>query len=182
MFSQLKSKISHYFISKKIPNSIQKKRLVTLSEAKKIGILFDVNGDKSINEIKHLLKYFLDRKIDVHILGFINNRKKDITYISTIHFNYFNLNDVSLLDIPNSHKTNSFLDRKYDILINLSLVNSFQTKCLSLLSFAKYKIGIYDDDALCPYDLMFKLKLNSLNYFTKYLKEYLELINKNNEK
>ena len=182
MFSQIKSKISHYCIRKRIPNSLKKKRIVTLSEAKKIGILFDANGDDSINEIKHLLKYFLDRKIDVHILGFINNRKKDIPYISTIHLNYFNLNDVSMLDIPNSHKTNSFLERKYDILINLSLVNSFQTKCLSLLSFAKYKIGIYDDDALCPYDLMFKLKLNSLNYFTKYLKEYLELINKNNEK
>ena len=182
MFDQIKSKISHYFLRKEISQSIPIKKIVTLSEAKTIGILFDAKGPKSIKEIKSLLKYFLDMNIDVHILGFIKSRKKDSIHISTIHLNYFNLNDVNLFDIPNSKKTNSFLERQYDILINLSLINSFPTKYLALLSFAKYKIGIYDNNILFSYDLMFKLKIKSLNYFKKYLIEYLELINKNNEK
>ena len=68
------------------------------------------------------------------------------------------------------------------MLINLSIDNSFETRCLTLLSNAKYKIGVYDLDDVLSYDLMFKLKVKSLDYFTENLIHYLELIDKNNEK
>ena len=48
--------------------------------------------------------------------------------------------------------------------------------------FSKYRIGIFTDRNNKDYDLMMKLKIKSLGYFTKHLIHYLEIIDKNNEK
>jgi hypothetical protein len=182
MLDQIKSKVSHYFLKKELSKVRKKNKLVTLSNANKIGILFDSKSSKSIQETKFLLKYFLNRNIEVNVLGFINSSKKDNIHIATIHTNYFNLNDVNIFGVPNSNKINTFLNKKYDILINLSLTNSFVTKYIALLSTAKYKVGVYENNNLFYYDLMFKLKIQSLNYFIEHLIHYLELIDNNNEK
>ena len=182
MLDQIKLKIRHYFLKKELSKVPKKNKLIRLSNAKKIGILFDVKSSKSTQEIKLLLKYFLNRNIEVNILGFINSSKKDNVHISTIHMNYFNLNEVNIFGVPNSNKINLFMKKKYDILINLSLTNSFETKYIALLSTAKYKVGIYENNNLFYYDLMFKLKIQSLNYFIEHLIHYLELIDNNNEK
>ena len=182
MFQQIKSKIGYYFLRKEFLKNHRPGNLISLSKANKIGILFDANCMMSIQHAKSLLKYFLNRSVDVNVLGFVNNRKKDNLHIATIHINYFNLNDVSLLGVPTSKKTTSFISNKYDILINLSLRDSFETKYLALLSNAKLKIGIYPKDGVLVYDLMFKLKIHSLDYFIEHLTHYLELIDNNNEK
>ena len=180
MFDAIKLKISHYILKKELLKVRREKKIVTLSNVKSVGVLFDATSSKAIKEIKSLVKYLVDQNIDVNVLGFIKNTKKDNIHIATIHINYFNLNDVTLLGIPSSKKTTSFLEKKYDMLINLSLINSFQTKYLALLSVAQYKVGVYDDNTLLAYDLMFRLKIKSLNYFRQHVIHYLELINNNN--
>ena len=62
------------------------------------------------------------------------------------------------------------------------MTNSFETKYIALLSAATYKVGVYENNNLFYYDLMFKLKIQSLNYFIEHLIHYLELIDNNNEK
>ena len=89
---------------------------------------------------------------------------------------------MNLIGIPNSKKINLFIKKKYEILINLSLKNSFPTKYLALKSNSKYRIGIYTDSNNRDYDLMMKLKIKSLDYFKKHLIHYLEIIDNNNEK
>ena len=182
MLTQIKSKIQYYFLKKQ---SIQKRRsgnMVVLSDAKKIGVLFDADTADSIKNVKILLKHLLDRSIDVDVLGFVNSRKKDQVHIATIHINYFNLIDCSIFGFPNSKKTTSFIRKKYDMLINLSLKNSFETNYLALLSDSQFKVGLYDNNCVFVYDLMLKLKIESLEYFIKYIIHYLELIDNNHEK
>ena len=133
-------------------------------------------------EVKSALKYFVKLNIDVDVLGFVNSRTIGSDYLSTLHINYFNIKDVDVFGIPSSRKTHSFIKKKYDFLINLSLDNSFPTKYLALLSKSKYRIGVYSVDRDLNYDLMFNLKVKSLSYFIKNIIHYLELIDKNNEK
>ena len=182
MLSNIKLKIANYILFKEINTNVRKADLVILSKAKKIGVLFDANSENTVSQIKLLLKYFLKKNIDVEILGFVQDKKMDAHHLSTLHINYFNFNDVSLLGFPKSKKTNDFLMKSYDILINLSLDNSFPTKYLSFKSNAKFKIGIFRKREVLKYDLLFKLKIKSINYLIEQLTYYLELINKNNEK
>ena len=99
-----------------------------------------------------------------------------------MHINYFTLKDVNFFGIPNNLKTDSFLRNKFDLLINLSLKNSFPTKYISLMSKAQFKIGMSYDNNEMDYDLVFKLKIKSLNYLIENIIHYLEIINHNNEK
>ena len=182
MFKKLKLKIQYYILSRDLLRLKRISKLVTLSEVNKIGVLFDAKNSQSVIVVKSFLNYLLKKNIDVDILGFIDDVKKDSMYLSTIHINYFKSEDLNMLGIPKSLKTNQFMQNKYDIIINLSLNNSFSTKYLTLMSNSKYRIGVYGDIYKFNYDLMFKLKVQSLDYFIEQLKYYLELIDKNNEK
>ena len=182
MFKKLKLKIQHYILSRNLLRLKRMSKLVTLSEANKIGVLFDAKTPHSVTQIKSFLKYLLKKNIDIDILGFVDGVKKDSMYLSTIHINYFKSDDLNILGIPNSLKTHRFMQNQYDIIINLSLNNSFSTKYLTLMSNSKYRIGVYGNNYKFNYDLMFKLKVQSLDYFIEQLKYYLEIIDKNNEK
>jgi len=182
MFSELKFRISNYMLRKDVLKSNHFPKLTELSQAKHIALLFDAHNSKSIVEVKYLLKYFLKLNIDVAVLGFVNEKKYTSHHISTLHINYFNLNDMSFLGFPKSIKTMSFLRKEYDFLINLSLENSFPTKYLAFTAKTNYRIGVDTLDHMLNYDLLFKIKVKTLNYFIKNVIHYLELIDRNNEK
>ena len=182
MFNDLKFKISNYILRKDVLNSKHSPKLIELSRAKKVAVLFDAHDSKSIVEVKYLLKYFLKLNIDVAVLGFVNEKQNASFHISTLHINYFNLNDTSFLGFPKSNKITSFLREEYDFLINLSLTNSFPTKYLTFNAKTNYRIGIDTLDPSLNYDLMFKIKVKRLNYLIKNIIHYLELIDRNNEK
>ena len=180
MLKKIKLKIGHYILRKAIIKHNHSPQLITLSQAKKVAFLFDAQSSQSVAEVKSFLKYFLKLNIDVDVLGFIDGVKNKKEYISTLHINYFNMNDVNFFGVPNSRKIDTFINKKYDFLINLSLENSFCTKYLALLSQSKYRIGVFSKERFFDYDLMFNLKVKSLGYFIEYLIHYLELINTNN--
>ena len=182
MFFAIKLKIANYLLDKDVAQQNRDSELITLSKAKKIAVLFDAVDENSGKEVNALLKYFLKKNIDVDVLGFVNNTKMESFHLSTIHVNYFNLKNLNLFDIPNSQKTIRFISKDYDMLINLSFNNSFPTRYLALKSNSKYRIGVLSKNYKFNYDLMFKLKVLSIEYFITHLISYLELINENNEK
>ena len=149
---------------------------------KKIGLLFEADNEKSISSIKVLLDYFFKKNIKLNVLGFVNKSKLESYHLSTLHLNYFNLKHLNWLGLPNSDLTDSFLLDDYDMVINLSIKDSFCNRYLSLRSKSKYKIGLFSKKCNFNYDLMLKLKIHSLDYFITHLIHYLELIDKNNEK
>ena len=182
MFSYIKLKLANYILQREIRKNNRVAQVVSVSKTKTLALLFDANNSQDILVVKSFLKYFLNRDIDVYVFGFVNKRKMEDIHLSTIHVNYFNLQDLNLIGIPNSKKFNLFIKKKYEILINLSLKNSFPTKYLALKSNSKYRIGIFTDRNNRDYDLMMKLKIKSLDFFKKHLIHYLEIIDKNNEK
>ena len=182
MFSDFKFRISNYILRKEVLKVKTSPKLIELSRAKKIALLFDAHDSQSIIEIKYLLKYLLKLNIDVDVLGFVNKKKYTEDHISTLHINYFNLTNMSFLGFPKSKKTISLLNKEYDFLINLSLYNSFPTKYLAFTAKSHYRIGSDTLDNELNYDLVFKLKIKTLRYFIKNVIHYLELIDRNNEK
>ena len=182
MLTKLRLKIANYLLLKELKKTARDVDLITLSRAKKIGILFDSKSSKDVLLVKSLVKEFLTYNIDVSVLGFVEHHDYQDFHLSTLHINYFNLNDLNWFFLPKSKTIDSFQSHKYDIVINLSLLNSFSTKYIALLSNSKFTIGVFSSDYKLSYDMMFNLKVPSLSYFIKELTHYLDLINKNNEK
>ena len=182
MFSNIKSKITYHILQKELSKKNRKPKVIRLSDTKKIALLFDAKSSNDIIKVKSLLKYFLNKNIDVDVLGFVEKNKMEDIHLSSLHINYFNLKDLNFIGIPNSKKLKNFMSKKYDFLINLSLDNSFPTKYLAFKSISKFKIGVFLHGFKCGYDFMFNLKIKSLDYFLEHLVSYLELIDRNNAK
>ena len=183
MFSNFKSIIANYFLARDIRYlNIREKKLITLSEANSVGVLFDADSSGDLSVVKSFVKFLLKKNIDVYVLGFVDDSKMKTIHLSSIHIDYFNLSDLTFFGFPNSPKTNIFLSKKYDILVNLSLKNSFPTRCLSLKAKATFKIGSLIDKFSFGYDLMLNIKVKFLQYFVQNVTYYLELIDKNNAK
>ena len=155
---------------------------MTLTNSKVIGILFNADDVQDILQVKSFIKYLVSKNIEVHVLGFVNSNNMDSIHLSSLHFNYFNKNDLNFIGIPYTIIPKSFHNRYYDILINFSVSDSFPIKYLAVKSDAAYKVGPYNNKSNSYYDLMIKLKLDSIEYFIQNVVHYLELIDKNNEK
>ena len=54
------------------------------------------------------------------------------------------------------------------------------SKYISFKAYPKFKIGVYSECKVLNYDMMFKLKVKTLEYFIGQIIHYLDVINKNN--
>ena len=181
MLGFVRKHISNYLINKNL-NSIkknQKTRFFKFSQIKEIGILFNGSDKKNNIIIKETINYFSNKKIYCEALGFVNNKKMYEHNLTSLHIDFFNLNDCDFFRIPKSRSTTSFLNKKFDILINISDESHFLYDYIVTKSKSKLKIGNGDSNY---YDLIIKSDKNNVGNFIKEVIFYLELINSNNEK
>ena len=95
-----------------------------------------------------------------------------------LQFDFFFLKDLNWYYKPQNYVINNFLEKDYDILINLCTSNCVPVKYLAGSSRAKFKVGKFEDN-LSVYDMMIDVKQNSLETLIKEVKHYLNLINTN---
>lgn len=176
MLNQLKYKLHHYFLTKRLKKVNLNRSYVNLSKAKSVGILFDANIVEHIAIVDAFVKDLKNNGKDVTLLGYLKNDKKK----PTIDFPYFTAKDTSWIGIPAKEKTGSFVKKEFDLLINLYTHECLPLEFISTLSNAKYRVGRYIDDKTYCYDLMIRLEeRKDLTYLIEHTNHYLKEINKN---
>ena len=61
MLSTIKLKIANYLLERAVQTQNRQSELITLSNAKKIAVLFDSVDENSLKEVNDLLKYFVKK-------------------------------------------------------------------------------------------------------------------------
>lgn len=178
----IKKITSNYILSRQSKNQHRNSKIIPFVNAKKVALLFDATSSKAISTIKILLKFFLKKNIDVFVLGFVNKKRNSSFHLSSIHINYYNLNEINFFGFPKSKKLNDFTLINYDFLINLSMENTFSLKYLSFITKSNFKIGVYNMDDNEIYDFLLVMKIKSIEHLVEQTIFYLEQINNNNEK
>jgi hypothetical protein len=88
--------------------------------------------------------------------------------------------DLNLFYIPKNPEILQHIEREFDLLIDLSLSNSFTLKYIHALSMAKFKVGAAVNYKIKYSDLTIEIKNNpTVEYLLTQLKHYLTNINKN---
>ncbi len=157
----------------------RKKETFSLAEAREIGIVFEASPTVNLEDIKQFVQQLEEMQAKVFVIGYLDDIKKiDENALMRTGFNYFTGKNLTFFLKPVSPFIEDFLNRKFDILFDLNLENSFPLRYIASLSKAGMKVGKYDDH--CDYlDFMIKTETKpSMAYLIEQSMFYLNMIRK----
>ncbi len=173
MIQRLKSLFHKYFLRKELRFHQAEHNVVGLQTAKEIGIIFYPRTPDDTNVINQFAAYLKDQKKKVNILAFYNSKKTALNF----NFPYFNRKDVNWHFEPMSQNVTDFIQKKFDILINLVTTDCPPLEYVSALSNARFRIGRYEDNNLHCADMFIDTQgQDDVTYLVEQVKRYLHMI------
>ena len=173
MINQIKKWFHFYFLKKELKFHKAQRQLLNINDAKEIGIIFDatdVDQTAIINQFADSLKGL---KKKIYMFGYYNIPKPAINF----NFPYFNKANLNWYLEPSGILVEEFIDRKFDILINVSIKENLPLEYIAAFSQASYRVGLYDPNKMYCYDLMIDLKGNkTLQKYIDQVKHYLHIL------
>ena len=148
-----------------------------LIEAKEIGLIFNASDPSIIEEVKKFVSS-LQASAHVFVIGYVNEKKVADINLLRSGFNFFSMANLTWFYKPDIPFIEDFLNRKFDILFDLDLENSYPLRYIATLSKAGMKVGRFFDG--CEYlDFMIKLEPNNSNqYLIEQSAYYLNMLRK----
>jgi hypothetical protein len=159
----------------------RKKDSCNLADAKEIGVIFNASDPASIDEVKKIVNLLQANNAHVFVIGYLNEKKIADVNLLRSGYNFFSLANLTWFYKPVIPFIEDFLNRKFDILFDLDLENSFPLRYIATLSKAGMKVGRFFDG--CEYlDFMIKLEPEiSLRYLIEQSVYYLNIVRKPKE-
>jgi hypothetical protein len=144
-----------YFNGKQ-PYSYRYREVKNLSEIKSIGILFDATDREIYEYVVNLSKRFKEDLKKVEALGFINSKLERDMLQSKLGFDFFNLKSLDLFFNSKDGVVLNFIEKKFDLLIDLNVEHLYPLQIISLKSMAPFKVGI-ENPGNKHLDMVFKI-------------------------
>jgi len=171
------SKIRSYFfethLNQKLSQIKVNRTSVEFDKAESIGILFDATDASNRDKVLAYAQKMIKNGKKVSLLGFVKNKQKDLSF----SFKYFTLNQINWKMVPESAEINQFMNRKFDILINLYLGKIRSIEYISTLSKANLRVGPFSENSNC-FDLMIDIPNNKgIDHLIKQVDFFLNRIN-----
>jgi hypothetical protein len=179
MFYKIRTLMGNYFLKEKLLKTVRERKITNLMDAKKIGVLYtldDVPEYEMVSEFVTRLQH--DHK-EVKALGFVKNKNLVSRFLPKLSYDFFSNKDLNWFFQPIHSKVKDFIEKEFDILIDLSLKDSLPLKFISALSVAHCRVGRFSEANRVCYDIMIDLnKPLTLNEYMLQIIHYLNVINK----
>jgi hypothetical protein len=175
--NNIKLKVGKYSLSRKLKNFRRVRESHNLETAKTAGILFNPTDQTSFEQIKQFLTYLGNYKLQIYVLGYIDDKTIPESFLFWKGINLFSKKELNWNLVPKTPVVTDFIDKPFDLLFDLSLTDLFPIQYISRLSKSKFKIGRFTEEH-DSFDLMFELHDDQkLETFLEYIKKYLNMIN-----
>jgi hypothetical protein len=177
VFQRLRIRIGRYYLVREQARTERTLRLKNLEQAKKIGILYSLDDVPDYDKISRFVSELQHEHKDVKALGFVKNKALVNRFLPKLSFDFFSKRDVSLFYKPLHNKLRDFIDKEFDLLIDLSIHENFPLKYIAGLSHSLCKIGRFSEENVSYYDLMIDIKPSStLEDYLGQIRHYLTVI------
>lgn len=142
-----------------------------------MAVLFDANDKSGFEEIKLFDKFLKESGIKAEFIGYSPMEEVSSDMILRDRFKNLSPKDLDFFQRPKSAEIKAFIQKEFDILIDLSLTRYFVLDYICSLSQAHFKVGSYREDKN-EYDLMIHIEQDpSTGYFIEQIKNYVSVIN-----
>ena len=172
----IKQKVGDFFFKRELISNPRQREVHNLHTAQSIGILYDATEMEDMLKVSEFVNTLFQTKKDVKALGFVNLKELTHHHMPMLQFDFFFLKDLNWYYKPQNYIIKNFVEKDYDILINLCDSACIPIKYLAGKSQAKFKVGKYEED-IDLYDMMIDVKEKTLSALIKEIHHYLTVIN-----
>ncbi len=170
--------VGKQYLSKNLPKVSRQRKIINLDDAKNIGIIYTLENEQSYIQITQLIRQLQDKQINSKAIGFFNGNIRPLYAIERLFLDYYDSKDLNWYGKPSSSYINDFIKTEFDILIDLTLNESFHSKYIGGMSRARFKVGKGGDYNTKNYDLMIDINTKTtIDEFISLIIHYLSIIN-----
>jgi hypothetical protein len=180
MFGKIRKRIGHYYFKKENARLERQCLMTNFNDAKRIGILYTVDEVVDYEWIESFVSQLQGEQKEVKALGFVKNKSLVQRFLPKLSFDFFTKRDLTWFYKPIHQQVRDFIEKEFDILIDLSKQDSFPLKYISGVSNALCRVGKFSEENTDFYDVMIDVKPTmSPDDYLGNIRYYLSIINKN---
>jgi hypothetical protein len=179
LFKGIRKKIGKAILSKKLSRIKRIVHYTNIGKVKNIGIVWDASRTSEFAALSKFYQKMHERNIDVKVMGFFPGKELPDQYTAIRYLNCIRIKELSWFYQPMSPETETFINKKLDILIDINFDNLVPLRYISLLSKAGFKIGLFENEKnASTFDLMMDIKKPvEIDAYLNQVIYYLEMIN-----
>jgi len=178
MFRKIRSLIGLHYFKKELEFTSRNRKLVNLRDAKKIGILYNLDDVPDYDVVAEFVTQLQHDRKEVKALGFVKNKNLVSRFLPKLSYDFFSMKDINWFYKPVKQKVMDFMQKDFDLLIDLDMKDSLPLKYISGLSMSMCRVGRFSEASIPCYDLMLNVESStSISEFIKQITHYLTIIN-----
>ncbi|MFH1161359.1 MAG: hypothetical protein V1733_10495 [bacterium] len=178
MLSVIRTQIGEYFLKRESATVVRHLKMVSLSSAKSVGILYPLYVIPDYNEVAEFVSSLQHQHKEVKALGFVDNKNLIKRFLPKLSYDFFSWNDLNWFYKPLNTKVKDFISQEFDLLIDLCLQDILAMKYIMGLSKAHCRVGRYNERNRTFLDLMIDPQpMISLREYIAQVRHYLTIIN-----
>ncbi|MBL7925134.1 MAG: hypothetical protein JNL88_13110 [Bacteroidia bacterium] len=176
MKKTLRHKIGRYIFLREYGQHETLQQSVTFDAARSIGILYDSTNEKHFDIVKKYVKEIREQHHkEVLALGYYDQKELPPMRFAKLGLDFFTRKDLNWYFKPIAPVVKNFVQKDFDILIDLHMGNSIPFRYIVASSHASFKIGKYDRLATPFYDFMLSISDNmTFPQFIEQVNHYLK--------
>ncbi len=177
MAGSIKNKIGQLIVNSKIRKCQRNRQTINLNNARHIGVLYVLTDNITYKMITAFVSRLQNKGKQVKALGFVKNKKDIQKFLPKLSFDYFSEKDINIWGVPHNNYINDFIKEEFDILIDLSNLESIALKYIAGASAAKMKVGDNRSYSSAFYDIILSKNAKlGLHDHLNNIYHYLEII------
>lgn len=177
-FKDIRLKIGKTILAKRLVKTRRNMFYSNISLVKTIGIVWDASKPNDFLYLTRFYQKMHERNIEVKILGYFPGKNLPDQYTALRYLTFIRKKEINFFYHPVSSEANTFLNNRFDILIDINFKKVFTLQYITLLSNAALKVGLFESDTdNSPFDLMMEMKDPvSIEKYLNEIVQYLEMI------
>ena len=173
-------KIRLFFLNRAIRKELRTQhrqvKITNLEKAKTIGVVFNAATENDYQRAAGLIRHLKAQDKLVNSIALVPY--KDIPHYlpAKISSDYITLKDLNWYRKPRNQFSRDFINKEFDMLIDLNLQQNDSLRYVVSLSKARFKIGLFNEEYKDIYDFMLEgIKPTQVSLFIKEVLHYLEI-------
>lgn len=178
MLNELRKSLILFIIKRNLKKTKLKGKNVSFKNARKIGLIAFVDSKDKLELVINFKKTLETHGPEVQVMAFAPFKIIPDYFNTQMQIEVFSKKDVNLFGIPKGKAVSQFIDKEFDMLIDLTIDDLVPLYYLAGMCKARIKAGKFREQMQETYDIMIKEKENmSCQEFQFTMKNYLSKIN-----